>query len=152
MLKCQQLLEFEHYEQDKFRAELSWAWIYFYNLGARLLLMKSPGQNARRFLWCLRNQWKLWTSATKMAQNQRGCGSLMLAEQLVSIYTHYIYKYSVLFVGWPPGAWGIRKEWLFLGSWGALLIILGDLGSKLIVFRDLGSPAKTWKVNLKISP
>ena len=32
MLKCQHI--FNIYEQDKFRAQLSWAWKKFYNLGA----------------------------------------------------------------------------------------------------------------------
>ena len=36
MLKCQQMLAFYIYEQDKFRAQLSWAWKKFYNLRAWL--------------------------------------------------------------------------------------------------------------------
>ena len=35
MLKCQQLLAFNIYEQEKFHAQLSWAWKKFYNLGAK---------------------------------------------------------------------------------------------------------------------
>ena len=36
--------------------------------------------------------------------------------------------------GAPMGFWGSGENgYLFLGSWGALVIILGDLGSKLII-------------------
>ena len=34
-------LYFSFYEQLKFRAQLSWAWKKFYNLGARLFLLVS---------------------------------------------------------------------------------------------------------------
>ena len=41
MLKCQQLLAFYIYEQDKFCAQLSLAWKKFYNLEARSGLILS---------------------------------------------------------------------------------------------------------------
>ena len=41
---------------------------------------------------------------------------------------------SFCHVGAPQGFWGTgENDYLFSGSWGALVIILGELGSKLII-------------------
>ena len=46
----------------------------------------------------------------------------------------------------PQGFWGSgENNYVFSGSWGALVIILGELGSKLIILWDLGSLAKKQK-------
>ena len=51
----------------------------------------------------------------------------------------------------PQGFWGSGEDgYLFLGSWGALVIIKGELGSKLISLGILGAlPKSKKKIRLK---
>ena len=45
-----------------------------------------------------------------------------------------LYRLNLVSICGPQGFWGSGEDgFLFLGSWGALVIIKGELGSKLII-------------------
>ena len=60
--------------------------------------------------------------------------------------TQHQHHKQILLDNWPPGVWGSgEKDYLFSGSWGALVIIFMGLGSKPIILGGFREPCKKVK-------